>query len=310
MQSYTKMRVAPIAFAIRIRYAGSMQYSRFAGGWGERTCAIAKVTVFIVDGSSIIQERLSTLLAELDGVEVVGQAQNMADAVTAIRAGRPDLVIQDVQTAGGNGLELLAAIKQGERAPVVIVLTNDAYPPYRKAYLQAGADYFFDKSSEFDRIPAVLGRFLMRASDLRRWETMKYVRSEGQSEEKKLNWRQRWSAAQPAKMTAFWLCLASVVLTMVVGFNWGGWVTGGTAQKTAETMAMDAVIQRLAPICVAQFDQDPQRDEKLAELREISNSWERNTYVKDQTWTIMPGEEAADSKVSVACVKLLLALSQ
>jgi two-component system response regulator DevR len=150
------MRVAPIAFAIRIRYAGNRQYSRFAGGWGERMCAITKVTVFIVDGSSIIQERLRALLGELDGIEVVGQAHNMADAVSAIREHQPDLVIQDVQTADGSGLELLAAIKQGERAPLVIVLTNDAYPPYRKAYLQAGADFFFDKSSEFDRIPQVL----------------------------------------------------------------------------------------------------------------------------------------------------------
>jgi DNA-binding NarL/FixJ family response regulator len=136
-----------------------MQYSSITDGLGERMRAIATVTVFIVDGSSIIQERLITMLAELDGVEVVGQAQNVADAVRAIRARKPDLVIQDVQTADGSGLDLLAAIKQGERAPVVIVLTNDAYPPYRKAYLQAGADFFFDKSSEFDQIPEVLKRF-------------------------------------------------------------------------------------------------------------------------------------------------------
>jgi DNA-binding NarL/FixJ family response regulator len=129
--------------------------------------------VFIVDGSSIIQDRLITMLAELDGVEVVGQAQNVADAVRAIRARKPDLVIQDVQTADGNGLDLLAAIKQGEAAPVVIVLTNDAYQSYRKAYLQAGADFFFDKSSEFDQIPEVLRYLSSRTSDPRRWETMK-----------------------------------------------------------------------------------------------------------------------------------------
>jgi two-component system response regulator DevR len=69
-------------------------------------------------------------------------------------------VIQDVQTTDGNGLDLLAAIKQGEKPPVVIVLTNDAYPPYRKAYLRAGADFFLDKSSEFDQIPGVLRRLL------------------------------------------------------------------------------------------------------------------------------------------------------
>ena len=129
-------------------------------------CAIATVSVFIVDGSSIIQERLRIMLAEVDGVDVVGQAQNAANAVGAIRARKPDLVIQDVQTADGNGLDLLAAIKQGEPPPVVIVLTNDAYPPYRKAYLQAGADFFLDKSNEFDQIPIVLRRLLSEQATL------------------------------------------------------------------------------------------------------------------------------------------------
>ena len=128
--------------------------------------AIATVSVFIVDGSSIIQERLRIMLAEVDGVDVVGQAQNAANAVGAIRARKPDLVIQDVQTADGNGLDLLAAIKQGEPPPVVIVLTNDAYPPYRKAYLQAGADFFLDKSNEFDQIPIVLRRLLSEQATL------------------------------------------------------------------------------------------------------------------------------------------------
>ena len=155
------MRVAPIAFGNRIAYAGSMKYTGITTGSGERVCAIATVTVFIVDSSSIIQERLGAMLADLDGVSVVGHAQKAASAVIAIRARKPDLVIQDVQTTDGNGLDLLAAIKQGEGPPLVIVLTNDAYPAYRKAYLQAGADFFLDKSSEFDQIPEVLRRLLV-----------------------------------------------------------------------------------------------------------------------------------------------------
>jgi DNA-binding NarL/FixJ family response regulator len=137
-----------------------MKYIGITAGSGERMCAIATVTVFIVDSSAIIQERLGAMLADLDGVSVVGRAENAASAVSGIRAHKPDLVIQDVQTTDGNGLDLLAAIKQGEKPPVVIVLTNDAYPPYRKAYLRAGADFFLDKSSEFDQIPGVLRRLL------------------------------------------------------------------------------------------------------------------------------------------------------
>ena len=118
------------------------------------------VTVFIVDGSTILQERLGAMLSDQDGVEVVGRAQNTARAVSAIRTHKPDLVIQDVQKADGSGLELLSAIKGDKDSPVVIVLTNDADPPYRRAYLQAGADYFLDKSSEFDQILAILRRLM------------------------------------------------------------------------------------------------------------------------------------------------------
>ena len=67
---------------------------------------------------------------------------------------------------------------------------------------------------------------------------------------------QRWSDARPTKTVLFWSCVASMVLTMIVGFSWGGWVTGGTARQTAETMARDAVVQRLAPICVVQSGRD------------------------------------------------------
>ncbi len=123
-------------------------------------CSLATMTVLIVDGSSIMHERLDAMLTDLDGVEILGQAQNIADAVSAVRIHKPDLVIQDVQAADGSGLKVLTAIKQGERPPLVIVLTNDVYPPYRKAYLQAGADFFLDKSSEFNQIPGLLRRLL------------------------------------------------------------------------------------------------------------------------------------------------------
>ena len=132
-----------------------------ASGTGKQMCAIAPINVFIVDNSSIIQERLQNLLSELDNVEVIGQAQSAAEAIIAIRLQKPDLVIQDVQTTDGNGLDLLAAIKEGVGSPLVIVLTNDAYPAYRKAYMKAGADFFLDRSSEFDQIPDLLRRLAL-----------------------------------------------------------------------------------------------------------------------------------------------------
>jgi hypothetical protein len=96
---------------------------------------------------------------------------------------------------------------------------------------------------------------------------------------------------------------------MIVGFAWGGWVTGGTAQKMARKMAEEAVVNRLAPICVIQFHQDIVKEQKLSELKEMSN-WSRRDYVQKQGWATMPGEENPDRKVADACANLLMQISQ
>ncbi len=128
-------------------------------------------------------------------------------------------------------------------------------------------------------------------------------------QEKKVSFKQRWDKARATKKVVFWAIIGAIVLTMFVGFNWGGWVTGGTAQKMGETMAQDAVVQRLASICVLQFNQDSQKAQKLAELKETS-AYQRDNYVKDQGWATMPGEEDPDRKVAGACAELLVQISQ
>jgi len=120
----------------------------------------------------------------------------------------------------------------------------------------------------------------------------------------KLSVGQRWSEARPTKTLLFWACAASAVFTMIVGFSWGGWVTGGTARQTAEAMARDAVVLRLAPICVVQSGRDPAKAQKLVALREES-AWQRGEYVGKQGWATMPGEREPDSTVARACATLL-----
>ncbi|HEX7550978.1 MAG TPA: hypothetical protein VF579_10405 [Candidatus Methylomirabilis sp.] len=127
----------------------------------------------------------------------------------------------------------------------------------------------------------------------------------GVEQQRKVSIGQRWSNAQPTKTIAFWLCMASVALTMIIGFAWGGWVTGGTAQKMSDVMADNAVVKRLAPICVVQFKQAPGKDQKLKEV-EKTDSWQRSEYVEKQGWATMPGEEKPDSNVASECSKLLL----
>jgi hypothetical protein len=124
-------------------------------------------------------------------------------------------------------------------------------------------------------------------------------------DQKKVSLRRRWDEARATKKVVLAFAVAAVVITLIIGFNWGGWVTAGTAQA----MANDAVVDRLASVCVAQFDQDPQNQQKLGELKEKS-SYQRDDYVREQGWATFPGQEKPDNKVSDACAKLLMQVGQ
>lgn len=126
--------------------------------------------------------------------------------------------------------------------------------------------------------------------------------------ESKPSRRQQWSEAHLSKMATFWLCLASVVVVLILGFTWGGWMTEGGAQKEAEAMARNAVIERLTPICVAQFNQDPDSVLKLEELNGMS-SYQQAQFVSDQGWATIFGEEKPDRLVANACTKMILEMS-
>lgn len=123
-------------------------------------------------------------------------------------------------------------------------------------------------------------------------------------EKRALSIGETWSQARPSKTLLAWACVGTMVATIVVGFSWGGWTTGGKARYAAEGMASDAVVKRLAPICVVRFKADPNGALKLRELIEVS-SYGKGEYVQKQGWATMPGEEAPDSKVAEECAKLL-----
>jgi DNA-binding NarL/FixJ family response regulator len=118
-----------------------------------------QVKLFIADDSLIVRERVVTMLDELAGIEFVGQAETVAEAISEIRNRQPDVVILDIQMPDGSGIEVLQNIKQAEAAPMVIILTNYPYQKHREKCLNAGADFFLDKSIEFDQIPKLLERF-------------------------------------------------------------------------------------------------------------------------------------------------------
>ena len=112
--------------------------------------------VFVADDSPIVRERLISLLTELPNVEVVGETGVALEAIDSIRRLKPTAVVLDISMPGGGGMSVLETIKKDDEAPLVIMLTNFSNEPYRRRCLQLGADYFFDKSSEFEKVIQVL----------------------------------------------------------------------------------------------------------------------------------------------------------
>jgi len=107
-----------------------------------------------------VRERLVSLLSEVDGVDVVGSADNAEEGIAGISITEPDVAILDIRMPSGSGISVLEEIKKREDSPTVIMLTNYPYPQYRKKCMDAGADYFFDKSSEFYKVTEVLSRMV------------------------------------------------------------------------------------------------------------------------------------------------------
>ena len=103
-----------------------------------------------------------------------------------------------------------------------------------------------------------------------------------------------------------WGAVIGAVACMIIGFSWGGWVTGGTARKDAATAAHDAVVVALAPICADRFRAQGDAPAKMAELAKAS-TWERTTVVEKSGFAVLPGTKSNDSDIARACVELLMA---
>jgi DNA-binding NarL/FixJ family response regulator len=114
------------------------------------------IKVFIADDSSEMRERIRMLLSELEKVEMIGEAENVQEAIENIRQKGPDVVILDIRMPGGNGIDVLREIEKNDQVPIIIMLTNYPHQQYRKKCMDAGADFFFDKSKEFEKVVEVL----------------------------------------------------------------------------------------------------------------------------------------------------------
>ena len=106
------------------------------------------------------------------------------------------------------------------------------------------------------------------------------------------------------KPTAMGAICGAVVLA-IVGFTWGGWLTGGSAEKLAKQRADTAVIAALTPFCVANFRANGEAAGHLAALKKMNYKSDQGTYVEKGGWATMPGSDKPNSDVARACAEFL-----
>jgi DNA-binding NarL/FixJ family response regulator len=117
-----------------------------------------ELTIYIVEDSPVVRERLIEVVGEIPNSRVVGQAEAVTEALEGICNAQPRVLILDVQLRGGSGFRLLKQMRAAriDRPELVIVVTNYPCEDYRTASQTWGADHFFDKGSEFHKVRDVL----------------------------------------------------------------------------------------------------------------------------------------------------------
>ncbi len=118
---------------------------------------------------------------------------------------------------------------------------------------------------------------------------------------------QRWDELQPSKAMLAWACAGSIAATLVVGFTWGGWVTGGTARDMAGDAGDEARGQLASVVCAESFMAAPDAAAQLAALKGLSGSYQQRQFVEKGGWAVMPGEDAPDRRAVDLCTRVLAA---
>ncbi len=114
------------------------------------------IKVLIVEDSDVVREKIKELLTELENVTVVAEADSSSVAIELGTLHKPDVVILDIKLIDNdNGFTVLRKLKKILPGIITIVMSNYNSVPYRRKMVELGADYFFDKSNDFNEISKV-----------------------------------------------------------------------------------------------------------------------------------------------------------
>jgi hypothetical protein len=108
---------------------------------------------------------------------------------------------------------------------------------------------------------------------------------------------------------AIWGAVGGAIITLIVGFNWGGWQTANSADRMAKEMADKKVIAALAPFCVDRFLKSADATQS-ADLLKLTTNYDRGSFLEKGGWTSMPGSAETNWGVGRACGDLLAAAAK
>jgi len=118
---------------------------------------------------------------------------------------------------------------------------------------------------------------------------------------------QRWEASRPTKTLTFWSCAACVAGTILVGFTWGGWTTGGTARSMADEAGLSSRNELAAAVCVDRFKAAGDAPAQLVALKALQG-WSRGSFVEKGGWAAMPDKVDPGKGAARLCADKLAAL--
>jgi hypothetical protein len=117
--------------------------------------------------------------------------------------------------------------------------------------------------------------------------------------------RRRWEDYQASKTLVFWACAVCIVATLIIGFTWGGWVRGSTAERMAAQAATQARADLAAAVCVSRFETGTDAVANFAALK-ASDSWNRSEYIEKGGWTTLAGMKQPIDGAANLCAQRLM----
>lgn len=118
--------------------------------------------VLIADDSSLLRKNMKKLLSTAASIDNIVESHSVLSTINQIEVEKPDAVILDIQMPDGTGMDVLAFLNTKDPKPLTIILTNFPSENNKRYCIDRGADYFFDKSNEYEQVITVLENYQRR----------------------------------------------------------------------------------------------------------------------------------------------------